>query len=55
MFNDPIGVELERIQKHVSFCSTRCCENSYVDFILYPFNGKGYIILFVGTEIGNEI
>jgi len=35
LYHNPLCHELERIQKMVSFCSTHCYENSYLDFISY--------------------
>lgn len=35
LYHNPLCHELERIQKIVSFCSTHCYENSYLDLISY--------------------
>lgn len=35
LYHKPLCHELERIQKIVSFCSTHCYENSYLDLISY--------------------
>jgi hypothetical protein len=35
LYHNPLCHELERIHKIVSFCSTHCYENSYLDFISY--------------------
>jgi hypothetical protein len=64
---DPLNYELARIRKlmeqnmknqedAVSFCSTHCCENTYLDFISYTLlYANCYIVLFVGAEITAEM